>query len=418
MPGIRVVPEIVPSECSVTADIEGGIGKAMDAIITALTAPLTVPEKSPPLPPSTPPGVVFKGTLEEVNQFFYRRGWTDGLPVIPPTEAAVAEMLGGTDLPADYVVGDLPPMKGHATIKKIAINAVMAGCLPTYMPLLIAGVECMLTTGAGTRSDPNSGYGLATSSAGSWGFLWIVNGPVRDQIHVNYATGALGPGNIANQAIGRALYLITKNIGGSREGVECMASLGSPWRKGLVVGEREAESPWESLSVQAGFNKEDSTISLTIPNSLIQASPYGTDAKGILQGIMSNVAPTGFTATIMITVDNANQLARSGFTKQKLMDYLAQNTAVPAREHPTYYSASPAPNSRTKEIIAGLPKDPNTPMKVLSGERLNVFVAGGPTMFGIFEGGRNVVTRKARLPANWDRLVKKYDNMVPVYVKY
>jgi len=417
MPGLRVVPENVPSECSVPADIAAGISEAMDEIINALTRPLTTQEKTPGKEEEKPARITFKGNLEEVNRFFYKRGWTDGLPVIPPTEEAVKEMLTGVDLPKDYVVTDIPPMKGHATIEKIAINAVMAGCLPTYMPLLIAGIECMMQQGKGTREDPYAAYALVLVSAGSWSPLWIINGPVRDQININYGTGALGPGRIANKAIARALYLITKNIGGSRETLECMASIGNPW-KSCVVGEDEARSPWEPLSSQAGFKNTDSTVSLTVPNSLVLFLPYGTDAKGILQSIISNVPPQGRATTIMMTVDNANTLARAGYTKEKLIDYLYENTVVPAKNHPNYYSCSPNPATRTAEARAALPKDPNTPMKITIKDQINVFVAGGPTMMAAFAGGHNVVTKKAQLPADWDQLVQKYKNIVPFYPFY
>jgi hypothetical protein len=241
VPGIRIVPENIPSECSVEADIQAGITEALDEIIQALTKPPTAEEKSPKRDVEKPARIIFKGNLEEINRFFYRRGWTDGLPIMPPTEEAVNEMLNGTDLPRDYLVADIPPMKGHATVEKIAINAVMAGCLPTYMPLLIAGIECMMQQGKGGRKDPIAAYGLVLVSAGSWSPLWIINGPIRDQIQINYGIGALGPGRIANKAIGRALYLITKNIGGSRETVECMASIGNPSR--VVVLKMKSIAP-------------------------------------------------------------------------------------------------------------------------------------------------------------------------------
>ena len=149
-PGLRIVSEDVPPECTVMEQIEAGVGAVMDDIIAALTEPLTEEEKSPtPKEVEKPSRIVFKGNLEEVNRFFYRRGWTDGLPIIPPTEEKVAEMLTGTDLPSDHVTAKIIPRLGKATIEKIAINAVMAGALPTYMSLLIAGVQAVTDAGSG-----------------------------------------------------------------------------------------------------------------------------------------------------------------------------------------------------------------------------------------------------------------------------
>ena len=139
---IRAVPENIVSECTVIEDIEASVKAVFAQIIDALTKPLTAEEKSPQHRETmNPTRFVFKGSLEEVNRFFYQRGWTDGLPIIPPTENAVKEMMTGTDFPPDYLVEKLEPRLGKATVEKIAVNAVMAGCLPTYMPLLIAGVH-------------------------------------------------------------------------------------------------------------------------------------------------------------------------------------------------------------------------------------------------------------------------------------
>ncbi len=148
MPNVRVVSTKVPCESTVIADIEAGIDGAWNDIISALTRSLTAEEKNPRVEKKEKPErIIFKGSLEEVNLFFYRRGWTDGLPVIPPTEAAVKEMLTGTDLPPDRLLGKLQSRNGKATVEKIAINAVMAGCLPTYLPVIIAGTLDLMRIG-------------------------------------------------------------------------------------------------------------------------------------------------------------------------------------------------------------------------------------------------------------------------------
>jgi len=124
------------------------------------------------------------------------------------------------DAAADYVVGKMIPRLGKATVEKIAVNAVMAGALPTAMPLLIAGVEALL--------DPESGFGVFEVSTGSWAPFYVINGPIRAQLRINGSTGALSPGDLANATIGRAMGLIVKNLGGARKGVEDMGVLGNP----------------------------------------------------------------------------------------------------------------------------------------------------------------------------------------------
>ena len=126
--------------------VEAGVNAVFEDIIAALTKPLTDEELHPKKEIVKTSGILFKGSFKEINQFFYKRGMGDGLPLVPPTEEAVAEMLTGTDLPPDFLVGALPPRGGKATVRNIAINAVMAGALPTYMPVLIAMVRAFMKT--------------------------------------------------------------------------------------------------------------------------------------------------------------------------------------------------------------------------------------------------------------------------------
>ena len=164
----------------------------MDDIIAGLTRPLTAEEKSPKAERGreSRPGSVFKGNLEEVNRFFYRRGWTDGLPVIPPTEAGGGGNAHRHGLAAGSPGGKLVPRLGKATVEKIAINAVMAGCLPTYMPVLIAGVSSRLTRAGHS-------FGTWGVSTGSWAPFWIINGPIRNEIAHQQRLRDLQPGQIS-----------------------------------------------------------------------------------------------------------------------------------------------------------------------------------------------------------------------------
>jgi SpoU rRNA methylase family enzyme len=409
MPVLRVVPEAVPCECSVMEDVEAGVSAIMDNVLVALTKPLTAAEKSPKKKEvENPSRIVFKGALEEVNHFFYRRGWTDGLPVVPPTEEAVAEMLTGTDMAPDLLIAKLEPRMGKATVEKIAINAVMAGALPIYMPLLIAAVQVMVQTG----------FSTASVSTGSWTPFWIVNGPIRKDLHINGSTGALSPGDMANAAIARAMGLIIKNIGGIRKAIEDMGTLGNPGKYAQIIGENEEESPWEPMHVEYGFKKEDSTVCVSFPNTYVQIQPYGTDDNGILRAIVYNLVPgRRGGCSLVFSPQNAKTLARLGWTKKDVKAFVAENSQVPAYRLMSYWALQhgglagekvPMINTDTVPLV----RDPDT---------VRVLVAGGPgAWIGLHVPGFSPrsVMKKVELPANWDKLLAKYKNLVPTYLRY
>jgi hypothetical protein len=348
MPVLRYVPTKVPCESSIMTDIESGVDGAMDAIITALLKPLTAEEKSPkPRVAENPPRIIFKGSLEEVNRFFYQRGWTDGLPIIPPTERAVAEMLTGTDLPPDRLLGKLQSRNGKATIEKIATNAVMAGCLPTYLPVLIAGTINLL------ESEPGfMGYTTFGFSTGSWAPFWIINGPIRNEINVNSGSGTFSPGNIANAAIGRAMGLIIKNIGGVRKGIEDMGVMGNPMKYTMVTAENEEASPWEPLHVEYGYKKDDSTVTLSFPQSYYQHWPYGSDAESLLRSMVDNIQRS-MRYTLVITPPHARNLFREGYDKEKIKKYIVEHKLVPTARMKA--AANTGLNIRTREALENLP---------------------------------------------------------------
>jgi hypothetical protein len=409
MPGVRVVPETVPCECTVSTRIVSGVQGAMDDLVAALTSPLTDEERSPaPRETESTTGIVFRGDLREVQQFYYRRGWTDGLPIGPPTEEAVREMLAGTDLPADHVVGRMMPRLGRVTVEKIAINAVMAGALPTAMPLLIAGVEALL--------DPAARFGTFEVSTGSWAPFWIVNGPIREQLRVNGGTGALSPGDIANATIGRAMGLIVKNLGGARKGLEDMGVLGNPGKYTMVTAENEEANPegWEPLHVQQGFQRDESCVTVSFPNSYLQIWPYGSDDKGIIRAICSNMVPRWRQLTLLLPPGHAQALADGGWTKEQIASYLYEYARAPAYRTPEFWGTpglvqTGRPPLNSEDQVALL-RGPGS---------LRVVVAGGPGAFmGLAYGASGWTTRRVSLPSGWDSLVRRYRSYVPNYLRY
>jgi hypothetical protein len=404
MPGLRLVWDSIHSEEWVDdldspERVEAGIDSLLDDIIDALTRPLTDEEKSPEKPePEEPSRLIFKGSLGEVNQFFYRRGWADGLPVMPPTEEAVAEILTGTDLPSDHLVAKIGPRQGKATVEKIAVNAVMAGALPTHLPVIIAGVQALPERA--TRWDNYQ------DSQGSWVPFWTINGPIRNDIHVNSGIGIFSPGDIANAAIGRAMGLIVKNIGGIRKGIEDAGAFGNPGKYTMVTGEYEEESPWEPFHVERGFKKEDSTLTVMFPNNFNWTFPMGLGVEGILNPLTNNVRGYGLNI-IMIPPGTAKILAENGYTKQKVKEYIF--------EHVVPTSPMRRLGSEDSDEFPKMPLELDT-------DHMMVLVAAGPGGLYIASGAwiqwQEYVTKKIELPKAWDKIVAKYKNLAPVYTKY
>ncbi len=193
------------------------------------------------------------GEAEDLMEACYARGWTDGLPVVPPTPARVLRMLQGTTRRPDEVLGLAPPNLAACTVEKVAINAVMAGCKPEYLPVVLAAVEAALIDQFGMHGL------LCTTMFGSP--VVIVNGPVVQRVGLNAGINAMGQGNRANATIGRALQLVIRNVGGGRPGETDRATLGNPGKYSFCFA--EAETPgWESLAVERGFASSASTVTL------------------------------------------------------------------------------------------------------------------------------------------------------------
>jgi hypothetical protein len=191
---------------------------------------------------------------EDEIEACYDRGWSDGLPLVPPTAIRVVRMLQGTRREPDEIVGEVPPDYAPCSIEKIAINAVMAGCKPEYLPVVITAVEAAL-------QDEFCMHGLLATTYFS-GPMVIVNGPMARAIGMNSRGNALGQGNRANATIGRALQLIIRNVGGGKPGGVDRAALGNPGKYTFCFAEDETGSCWESYAEERGFAREDSTVSL------------------------------------------------------------------------------------------------------------------------------------------------------------
>ena len=421
VPRLRFVHTTIPDfsaffsfEGVVEGMIRLGVAAVIDDIVAALTKPLTKEEESPAREVRETSRIVFKGSLEEVNRFFYQRGWAFGMPVVPPTEEAVREMLAGTDLPADHIVARIPPMLGKATVEKIAINAVMAGCLPTYMPVLIAAVQAL-----GDR--PKIWLEGYTCSVASWAPILCVNGPVRNDLHINRRGNLMSPYYRANAGIGHALGLIIMNIGGTRPGMEDLSFVGNEGRYGMCIAENEEESPWEPLHVGYGFHKEDSTVTLFWSNGR-QYLGSGGNAANILRRLCDNINVFAWDPGCLLIMlpSTAKVLADAGLTQKDVVSYLVEYARLPAADvNVRWFRES---HHEPKEFL--LPLDPTRSMrKFYSSQHTAIVVAGLSYSWGTvsYSGGGThgtIVTKKIELPANWDKLVARYKDIVPTYAPY
>lgn len=191
---------------------------------------------------------------EDLMEACFERGWTDGLPVVPPTPLRVARMLAATDRPADELIGSIPPDYAPCTIEKVAINAVLAGCKPDYFPVVLTTIEAAL-------QEAFCMHGLLCTTYFSSPVV-IVNGPVAKRIGMNSGINAFGQGNRANATIGRCLQLLIQNVGGGRPGGIDRATLGTPGKYSFCFAEDESDSDWPSLAMDRGYAREDSVVSL------------------------------------------------------------------------------------------------------------------------------------------------------------
>lgn len=250
--------------------------------------------------------------LVEANAFLDEKGWTDGLPVIPPTEERVARMLAGTSRDPSEELGAMPPLWAPATVEQIAINAVMAGCLPEYMPVLIAAVEAV--------TEPRLNLYALQATTGGPAILLIVNGPIRNQLKINSGPNAFGEGFRANATIGRALRLMLRNIGGAYPGSSCKATLGWPGKFSLCVAENEEASPWEPLHVERGFAAASSTVTALSIDSYTRIGEQGSpSAEAILCILVQWMQRPGAPEAVMVICpEHAEMLARAGIDKEKL----------------------------------------------------------------------------------------------------
>jgi hypothetical protein len=327
-------------------------------------------------------------------EFMFDQGLTDGLPVVPPTPERVLRMLAGTRRDAQDVVAVVPPNLAPATVEKVAANAVMAGCRPEYLPVVIAALEAVCT-------DEFNAHGVMSTTWGATPVV-VVNGPIRARIGMNDAIGVLGSGNRANATIGRALKLVLRNVGGAKPGGVERSTLASPGKYTMCFPEREERSPWEPMHVERGFAAGESVVTVFgiegAPRGIFdQTSRTARALAGslglALEASMHPKLHAHGEVLLVVSPEHVDTLQRERWSKDDVRARIQEITSRPLRDlladdeagdgmQPRWYG----PNGPNEDQL-----DQRLP-KFRDAKQINIVVAGGDAgkfsaVFGGWVGG-------------------------------
>jgi hypothetical protein len=421
-------PVIVP-ECfsnKTTAQIHAMVDDAMETVVEYLTTDRAIFDDLPQFERmvlESRPELLFDGAdlleaFDAMQVAFVRNGWSDGLPLVPPTRAKVDAMIDASGRDGDDVVGLFAPGFGVGTVRKIAANAVMAGCRPETMPVIMATMECIL--------DPSIGLRTWAMSTGPQAPVVLVSGAIADEIGMNRGVCALGPGSISqvNVSIGRALRLIMMNVGLSYPGISDMDTIGTPMKFSCCVAENEDKTPWEPWRVQQGFAAGESTVTVNVPYGMTEffdfqnsdpellvetwatltAQTCGTPSAGAWLIKVDAPLSAGypfhgkFSNLLLMAPDHANVFASAGWSPKDIREAIHERTKLTFRQLMLNQSM-PAFRASHPELLHLLDA-PETLVTVNpSPECFEFFVVGasaGRSQFCF--GGTNSVTRAVRTP--------------------
>jgi hypothetical protein len=347
--------------------------------------------------------------FEAIQDFFETQGWSDGLPFVPPTEERVASMyryLPGRS-PGD-VIATLAPRNGEATLERIAVNAVMAGCRPEYMPVLVTAVQAI-------AEEPFNLNGIQSTTHPCAAFV-LVNGPVARELAINGGYNCFGPGWRANATIGRALRLVLWNVGGGIPGGGDRATQGTPAKYTYCIAENEEENPWTPLHVELGFGVDDSTVTVMAAEAPHNIQDHGSVSgasilhtiAGSLREMGSNqILMSGGQPLIVLGPEHAATIARDGYSKDDVKQYIWEHARLRLDECAPDW-AVPGGHIERMRLETGQ-------VEVITvaehWTRINVIVAGGAGKHSCwlptFGRHTNTVTRRIEL-ANGDPVQSIY----------
>jgi hypothetical protein len=262
----------------------------------------------------------------ELIEAYYEAGWTDGLPVVPPSTASIAAMLAAGGLRGDEVIGEIPGRNTVVVADKVAINAVMAGCRPEYLPVVVAAIRGLC--------HPDFAYHGPASSTGGSAMVLIVNGPLARRLEINAGNNAFGQGHRANATIGRAVRLTMMNVMNTRPGLLDRATLGNPGKYSFCFAEQEDDHPWEPLHVTRGLRAQDSAVTVYASNSLYQVyNQLAAEPEPLLRcfadalGNLGSPNVKGFNeALVVLAGEHAEVLRVSGWSRKQVQQFLVAHT--------------------------------------------------------------------------------------------
>ncbi len=361
-----------------------------------------------------PRATVFSGSAEEINRYFIEKEWSDGLPVVAPTLERVERFLVHTDLAADREIAIMPGANLRVTPWAIAVNAVMAGCEPAHMPILIAAAEAL--------ADERCKLASIGSSSGIFPYV-LINGPIAKQLGIDSGAQLVSRG--PNPAIGRAVGLIVRNIGGFRPGATYMGSFGYPLA--FALAENEELSPWEPFHIGQGFERSESAVTIGVTNNFGPApAPYDTvDKPGAQTAIellakeitkktrLFNFPGRGpkseeVMITLLISPSVARSLADAGYTKASLRQAIFEHTTMRLADFEWVFKYTAVMRMSLKERVeeGALPPEflgkPDDIVRVLSSpDILHIVVCGDPNRnrIMVLEGGHTLPTTKKIRPS-------------------
>ena len=307
----------------------------------------------------------------------FERGVTDGLPGVPPTRERVAQALAAVGRPADELVALVPPNYGRATVEKIAVNAVMAGCRPEYLAVVLAAVEAVCD-----EAFDLHGVSATTNAPAP---LLIINGPLRKTLDVNCGAGVFGPGWRANATIGRAVRLVCVNVGGATPGVVSMSTLAHPGRYTYCIGEWEEQNPWEPLHVEHGFERGESTVAVLAADAPLGVYDHRSrTASDLLSTVAASMAVimnhkmTHWGDTLLVLgPEHARTVAGDGWSKAEVRRFLFERLQRPVRDLVPGRDGGEGLPDHVLRKFAHPERDETLVPKFRAPEHIKIVVAGG-----------------------------------------
>ena len=362
--------------------------------LTELTATLEVEELGTG---RIGPTVELPDDIAAVSREFAARGWSDGLPIIPPTGERVAAMLAGTDRDPLEVVGILPPRRGEATIHAIAVNAVMAGCVPEHMPVLIAAVRAI--------AHPEFNLSGVNATTHPVSLFLLVSGPIAAELGIHSGSGCFGPGFAANATLGRALRLIQLTVSGAWPGRGDRSTQATPAKIAFCAAENLDASPWPPFHTTRGFEPGDNAVTVFGTEGPHNIQDHGSNtALGVMRTIVASMSQGGSnnilargSPVLVFGPEHAATVAAEGWTREDIQRYVFENARYPLAEMSDEFFEVVQEHTQQGVPVPLFERDDLAP--IADGpEHIHVIVAGGPGKHSSWLPTFGNMTRPATMP--------------------